>query len=308
MTDQLFFIVNPTAGNGRAAEIWREVRAEIKQYGLLYEFDLTQGPLTATGLVRQALRAGSRTIVVVGGDGTINEVVNGFFLGDGLIASDASLAIIPAGGGSDLARSLGVPSGARALGCLLHGRRVQLDVGRASFGDRSGTPAVRYFINNADVGIGARIAAGSQRFKVAGGRIAFFAATLIAVADATPWEGTLEIDGGRREAVCAISVVAALSPYTGGGMHVAPGAKMDDGFFDVVIIGAMDPPQLLLNLPRIYTGTHLSLPQVRHLRARQVRLETEGSPPFQLDGEVAGGGSVEFSLLPRAITVHVGAP
>src|SRR4029453_1941165 len=146
----------------------------------------------------------------------------------------------------------------------------------------------RYFLNNADVGIGAHVAAGGRGIKCVGGKAAFAAAGAAAGADtpprARPWRGAVGLDKGSPQQVDATTVVVALGPYTGGGMHIAPGARMEDGLFDVVTIGALTSRELLLNLlPRIYSGTHLSHPAARRAQAQLVRIETEGQPPVELD-------------------------
>jgi YegS/Rv2252/BmrU family lipid kinase len=269
---------------------------------------MSQGPLTATSFVRQALRAGADTVVAVGGDGTVNEAVNGFYLDDQQIRPGASLAIVPAGSSSDLARSLGVPTGRGALDALATGHTVPVDVGRAAFTDADGRPTVRHFLNNADVGIGARIADRGTSWKRMGGRAAFGLASLEVLARPDPWQGTLGLDDATPASVAAVSVVVALGPYTGGGMHVAPGARHDDGWFDVVTIGAMSAPELLANLVRVYLGTHLSHPSVQSARARVVRIATTGRPPIELDGEVVGVGGAEFRILSGDIPIHVGQP
>lgn len=303
----LFFIVNLAAGSGRAARVWRSMVEELRRRRIAYEYELTQGPLTATSFTRQALRAGAETVVAVGGDGTVNEVVNGFFLGEGPVGSGASMAVVPAGSSSDLARALRIPSGLAALNVLLDGRVIEIDVGRA-VAEEGGRPTVRYFANNADVGIGARIAAGGRRFKWAGGGIAFFLSSLEALADPQPWEGTIDIDGSGPEPVRAVTVVVALGPYTGGGMRIAPTAKVDDGAFDVVTVGPMNTAELLLNFPRVYLGTHLSHPKVSHRRATHVSVRTDDVPRIELDGEPWGSGNAEMELLPRALRARVPRP
>lgn len=304
----MFFIANPTAGNGRVARLWPELMDQAQRLGLRYECETTRGPLTATSFVRQALRAGAETIVAVGGDGTVSEAVNGFFLDDVPLSPGAALGIVPMGSSSDLARGLGIPGGPASLDVIAHGRAIAVDLGRASFRDAEGRPTVRYFANNADVGIGARIAARVGRWTWAGGQAAFLLSSLAGLVDPRPWEGTLAIDGADPSPVRAITVVVALGPYTGGGMHVAPAAKIDDGLFDVVTIDAMDRTELLANLPRLYAGTHLTHPGVHHARATEVRVESADAPPIELDGEVSGAGSVEFRILPRGIKIYVGKP
>ncbi len=300
----LFFIVDAGAGAARAARLWPAVVAELRRLGLSFEFEWTQGPLTGASFARQALRAGARTIVAVGDDGTVHEVVNGFFLDGEPLCPEASLALIPAGSSSVIARGLGIPGGLSALGLLVGGQPVAVDVGVATFAGGPGQPAVRYFLNNADVGMGGRVAAAGMRLKWAGALGRFFLAKVGALGDPRSWRGCMSVDGGEPEAIEAVSVIAALGPYP----RIAPQARMDDGLLDVVTVGAMDRGELLRNLPRVYTGHHLSHRRVRHARARTVRIESDDRPLIELDGEVVGAGGAEFRILPGAIRILVPAP
>jgi len=306
VTAPCFFIINPAAGHA-GVEAPR-LLARARALGIAFEYEWSRGGETATSFVRQALRAGATTIVAVGGDGTVNDVINGFFIDEELIKPDAALAIVPFGSSNDLTRALGIPASAAALDVLRNGRQIAVDVGRAEYLDLLGRPRVKYFMNNADVGIGARIALGAQRHKMLGGSLAFFAAALQAIVDPQPWQGTLALDDGAPEAVNAVTVVIALGPYTGGGMRIAPGAKLDDGMFDVVTIDALSSGELLANLPSIYTGAHLSHPAVHHARAQAIRIETGGAPRLEMDGEVAGAGSVAFRMLAGRIPMWVPRP
>lgn len=307
MAEAVFAVVNPTAGSGRARAVWPAVARALKARGLDFEFELTQGPMTAESFTRQALRAGADLIVAVGGDGTVNEVLNGFFLDDVPTRPDARLLIVAAGSSSDVARGHGIPDGVAAIDMLETGRVISIDIGRAAVTE-NGRPTTRYFLNNADVGIGGRIARDVNRFKWAGGKPAFFAASVLALLNPRPWTGRVRLDGGEPRATSAVSVLAALGPFTGGGMAVAPGAKWDDGMFDVVTVDAMSPSELLTHFPRIYQGTHLEHPGVHLERAKEILIETIDLPAIEADGEVIGTGGAELRVLPAALQVYVGRP
>jgi diacylglycerol kinase (ATP) len=307
MTAPVFVVVNPAAGSGRARRLWPAIAGRLRELGLDYQFEVTQGRETAESFTRQALRAGAETIVAVGGDGTFNEAVNGFFLDDEVVNPNARFVLVPAGSSSDVARGLAIPNGLAAVDLIRDGQLFPIDIGRATFTVR-GQGSVRYFVNNADAGIGARIASGGTHLKRAGGRAAFFLSSLLALANPRPWSGQVRLDDQEPRAVRAVSVVAALGPYTGGGMMVAPGAKWDDGLFDVITIDAMSPGALFSAFPRIYNGTHLSHPKVHQAQAREIVIETIEQPPIELDGEVVGSGGVGFRILPGAIPLYVPRP
>jgi len=266
---------------------------------------MTHGPGGATDLTRQALERGTEEIIVVGGDGTVNEVVNAFFIDGAPHPARASLAIVPAGSSCDIARNLGISARFAAIDALVRCQSVEVDVGRAVL---AGSDVNEwYFLNNADVGIGAQIARGARRLKRLGGRLAFFAATAGVLMRPSPWDGHVMLDDVGRS-VHALTVVVALGAYTAGGMRLAPGAKMDDGLFDVVTIDAMPAARLLFNLCRTYSGEHLRDPRIRAERARTVHVDTRTLQMIQLDGEEGGPAPATFTVLPRALSVYTPSP
>jgi diacylglycerol kinase family enzyme len=298
-----FFIVDPSA-----RRLWPTLVAELRRLGVQYEFEWTQGALTGVSFARQAIRAGARLVVAVGGDSTLNEVVNGFFLDGEPLRPDASVALIPAGS-SDVARSLAIPGGLAALGLLSHGRALSIDLGVASFEGAPGHPDLRYFVNTAGVGISGRFGNAFGLLERVGGPARQLLAGASVVADPSPWRGSMGLDGGAPEGLAALSVVIALGPYAWGGLAVAPPAKMDDGFFDVVTIGPMARVELLRLVSKVAVGgSALSHPHVRHARAREVRITPDGHPLIQIDGDVVGEGAVDFHILPGAIRIMVPPP
>ena len=294
-------IINPVAGAGSSMRVWPVLAARLRELGVPHVHEMTYGPGSATAITRQALQRDIERIVVVGGDGTVNEVVNGFFIDSAPVHANASLAIVPAGSSCDIARNLGLPARYAALDALIDDRTVTVDVGRADFAG-SGIDEW-YFLNNADVGFGAAIARGARRFKRLGGRFAFFAATAGVLIRPSPWDGQVMLDNVRRS-VRALTVVVALGAHTAGGMQLAPGARMDDGLFDVVTIDAMSAPRLFFNLCRTYSGAHVRDPRIHMERTRTVHVEPRGLQTIQLDGEERGHAPARFTVLPRSLRVH----
>ncbi|HEY3116466.1 MAG TPA: acylglycerol kinase family protein, partial [Chloroflexota bacterium] len=133
VTAAVFVVVNPAAGSGRGRALWPRVANRLRALGIDYEFEGTQGPLSAESFTRQALRQGVDTVVAVGGDGTFNEVVNGFFSDGAPTRAGASLLMVPAGSSSDIARGLGLSMGTAALDVLRHGQTKEIDLGRADY-------------------------------------------------------------------------------------------------------------------------------------------------------------------------------
>jgi YegS/Rv2252/BmrU family lipid kinase len=308
----LFLIVNPAARNGDAGRRWPIVAAALQEAGLSFRAALTEKAGDATRLTAEALRAGARTVVAVGGDGTANEVANGFFAADlpRLVAPEARFGYLPTGTGTDLARSLGFPrhdlaAAISALGPA--GRAARIDVARASFHDDQGNVLRRYFLVGADLGVGGETAA-MRRSTAAwatklGGFGAYLVAATLAIVRHQPRQVRYAIDDGPFDSIRADIIFVANGRYIGAGMRIAPDASLDDGLLDVLVLRAVPKPELLIRiLPATYRGAHLKHPAVLHRRARRLRVEGSGLL-LQMDGEPLGTAPAEFAVVPRALPI-----
>jgi YegS/Rv2252/BmrU family lipid kinase len=275
--------------------------SKASELGLEGEALLSDAPGRIVDLTRRAVEEGAELVVVVGGDGTVNEAVHG------LLSAGASceLAVVPCGTGDDFARTFGIPTKAdQALAVAVNGRERRVDAGRAGFGSGEGA-SERYFANFAGAGISGAIAlkgaATSRRF---GARAAYFWAT---IAVFTRWNSmpmTIEADGERREGRM-FEVIVANGVYAAGGMRIAPDASPDDGLFDVVLIGDVSKLDFTTTFPKIYRGTHVGHPKVEVLKARTVTITPETPLPVVLDGEQPGSTPVRLELLPGALRLRV---
>lgn len=300
-------IVNPAAANGRAAKLWPQLAAQLKARGLGGEVCLTTGPGEASDLTRRALQAGHETVIVVGGDGTINEVVNGFFAAGQAINPAARLGIVCCGTGADFVKSIGLPAGAAAIPHLAAGRTVALDLGLATFRGRDGRPAERYFLNFADVGLGGETVERVNRTtKAFGGFVSFLWGAAVTIFSYRAKSAEIILDDGEPVQQMVGDIVAANCQYFAGGMHMAPAASLTDGLFDVFVLGEAPKPQLLFDLlPRVYRGRHVGHPKVWWRRARRLAVRSTERLLLDVDGELAGMVDAEFRLLPRALPVIV---
>jgi diacylglycerol kinase (ATP) len=291
------FVVNPAAGNWSAGKRWPELVQRAAELGLSGEALLSDAPGRVTDLTRRAVEDGAELVVVVGGDGTVNEAVNGL-LGTG---ASCELAVVPCGTGDDFARTFGIPTNAeQALAVAAHGSARQVDAGRARLGS-----AERYFANFAGAGISGAIARrGAVTSRRLGARAAYFWAT---VAVFTRWSSvpmTIEADGVKREGRM-FEVIVANGAFAAGGMRVAPDASPDDGLFDVVLIGDVSKADFVTTFPKIYRGTHIGHAKVDVLKARAVTVTPEEPLPVVLDGEQPGSTPVSFEILPGALRLRV---
>jgi len=298
-------IVNPVAANGTVGKRWPRIRDLLRAEGAEFDAVLTERPGHATELACQALAEGHRTIVAVGGDGTVNEVVNGLMVG-GTVDPAVALGIVPGGTGADLARTLGIPRDDEgACRCLLRGRRRPIDLGEIIC-IREGREVRRYFANVAGLGFDGEVADLANRnplTKALGGTIPYLICLFITLVTYRNKNAAVSFDG-RSLRGRVNSVIVANGQYFGGGMHIAPHATPDDALLDLIILGDLGKLDFLANVPKVYRGTHLTHPKVDEYRGvKEVRVEAEERMFIQADGELVGQAPATFRVVPQALWV-----
>jgi len=298
-------IVNPQSAHGRTGKVWPRLYREIIAAGFNLDYVCTQGPDDATLLAAEALGRGQTRLLAVGGDGTVNEVLNGFFRNGTPLNPEAKLAIYGHGTGGDFLRTLGRPRTlADFLQVLAAEDTVRLDVGEVNFLDARANPRSRYFINVADVGLGGETAARVNRHsKRLGGRLSFLCGAVGSIITYRNKMMSCSVDGRVVAEGRLNSVMVANGRFFGGGMQIAPGAEPTDGLLDVVVLGDFSTPKLLYHLPKIYGGRHLGVDGVALHRGREVVVEAAERALLELDGEQPGETPVKFTILPAAIQV-----
>ena len=308
-----FVVINPRSAGGRTRKEWTSISRALNEYFPHFEFAFTRRRGDATSLTRNALCEGHHEIIAIGGDGTINEAVNGFFDSTGHIAPDAVLGFVTSGTGGDFRRTFEIQAGAHAGLARLRSAKVRrIDVGRISCLGADGIPTVRYFINIGSFGLSGVIVDAVNRARVAklfGGTFAFAFHSAAAMISYRARAVRLILDNGFDEIASVSTVAVANGQYFGGGMRVAPNAVPDDGEFDVVIMGASTKVRSLAELNQIYTGAHLNNPGVRVVRAHRLvaaPLAEHGarSVLIESDGESAGKLPATFDILPRALNLR----
>ncbi|HYZ06831.1 MAG TPA: diacylglycerol kinase family protein [Rubrobacter sp.] len=289
-------ICNPSSGGGSYDP--DEIRDELE--GLEVEWVQTEGPEDAIGAAEEWSEG---LLVVAGGDGTINDVVNG--LGRAGFPEGVTLGILPAGTGNDLAATLCIPEDPDlAKDVILQNRGRWLDVARV----RSDGIGERFFINVATGGLGAEISdANDEELKRRWGKLSYLRASLEVARNFDVRKLMLYIDGGERQ-VEAVNIAVGNCRYTGGGWPATPKANPEDGLLDVVIIENLGVTDLLNLTPAVLAESdYLDSDGVLFVRAKEIRVDTQ--PPgleFTVDGEVIGNEPTQFSVLPRALKVIVG--
>lgn len=297
------------AGNGRAAARWPAISAMAGDAFGPFAHAFTERPGHATELAREAVSRGMERIVAVGGDGTANEVANGLMLAPAGRGPVPGLAVIPCGTGSDFCRSLDVRSGpAAAIARIAGSTGRRIDVGLAEFHDTGGNRLRRHFINIATFGLSGTISArinDRTRAALLPGPLRYLTGTLGALARYQPPRMRLWIDGTMIERDVYLAAVANAC-FFGGGMRIAPEAKLDDGLFDIVILDAIPRMRLARKIARVYRGTHLAEPEITCMRGSHVIAQTVSPDACQsglldLDGENPGMLRAEFRILPKAL-------
>lgn len=293
-------ILNPQSANGRTARALPRVREELAALAPGTAFLETQAPGHATDLTRQALLDGYTRILSVGGDGTHFEVTNGFFDGPDLVNPEASMALLPFGSGSDLAKTLGIPQKFEGLPTALSNNVIGADVCHVTYTTHDGSLGSRVFINVAHIGIGGDVAERVNRVgKCMGGFLAFLAGTIISLILYKNKHMRLDLDGVIREQRFK-DVILANAQFDGGGMHVAPNARIDNGTVEAYVIGNIGRLESLRNLPRVYKGTLDERDDVDYLRIARLTATSDERVLLNLDGEQCGRLPATFEVLPGA--------
>ncbi len=309
--EEVKLIVNPIAGGGTIGKHWPRIRRILRAEGLEFEASLSERKGHATELARQALNGGYKTVVALGGDGTVNEVINGLMAeGKEAIDPEVVLGIIPGEKGNDLARTLGIPFDyASACRKLLSGKAVPLDLGRVTY-TYHGHEGQRYFVNIAGLGFdGEVVRRVTPRLRgLSNPTVRYLSGLLLTLATYKNREARIALEGEELRQR-AFSIVVCNGRYFGGGMEIAPQAEPDDGLFDVIVIGDFAKWEILSNLSRVYRGTHLAHPKVKLYRAKEIKIWTEARAGegmlLQADGELLGETPANFELIPGAIKVLI---
>lgn len=307
MDTKVFFVVNPVSAGKKTVKEWSSFEKRLKEKGLKFDWAFTDYPEHATGITREVLKSGYDLVVSVGGDGTMNEVVNGFFDMDNLINPEAKLAIFSRGTGCDFIRSFGIKKDIEGFYNVLKRNNVQkLDVGKTTFCKESGETRSKFFLNIADVGLGAETTRRVNRTrKHLKGFFAFLIGAILSIFKHHNGIITIEIDGQQVKTGRMNSVVIANARYFGGGMYISPKSKADDGFLDIIEIGDLNKLELIKNFHLIYKGEHLTHPQVTAYRGKQIKIISEPDGLLELDGEQLGKTPAYFEIIPQAINLLV---
>jgi YegS/Rv2252/BmrU family lipid kinase len=297
-------IANPTSLGRAASRRSKSLEAKLRSALGPLDIEFTRAPRDAERIAREGVRSGIERIIVAGGDGTLSEVVTGL-LSAGL-GDYAAIGLLPIGTAGDFARGLGEPSEIDAsIERLSKGNTIRVDAGRAIYRTDGREAVTSYFVNIASLGLSGDVAELVNRTgKMLTGRLSYLIGALRGVARYRSEPVSISVDGKRVfEGALAVAAIAN-GPCFGGGMRIAPNARVDDGVFDWVIVPAMSSLSLLRKIPLLYSGTHLRDPRILHGRGQIVEARAMNGPiRIDVDGESLGTLPARFELLPGAITL-----
>ena len=300
MNEKAVFLVNPAAGNGATGKRWPELAHRANMLGLTGETLFSERPGHLIELARGAVDGGATLVIAAGGDGTLNEVVNG------IAGRDVELATIPLGTGMDFGRTYGIPKRFDdAVRVALDGATRTIDAGRVRYRTWDGEDAERWFANVGSVGMSGAVAQRANGMsKALGGKATFFYALTRVFLEWENTEVTVTLDDGERRGRMH-DVVVANGVWHGGGMKLAPDASPDDGLFDVVLIGDVGKVDFLTTAPKIYRGRHVAHAKVDVLRSKRVAVDSDERLPIEVEGEQVGTTPAVFEVVPGALRLRV---
>lgn len=296
-------IINPVAGAYSTRRKWPLISQRLKEVGLSFDHEYTEGVGHAIELARAATNDGYQFLVAVGGDGTVNEVANGILSSTSL--NGTTLGVVSTGTGSDFVRSLGIPRDyAKACSSLTSSQRLLIDVGVVEYMN-AGKSERRFFVNGAGVGFDAEVvrATGSLP-KYFGGTIPYVVGLLRSLLGYQTKSVALRV-GNQVETKRILTMVVSNGCYFGGGMRVAPQAELCDSLLDVMTVGNIGKFELLKAFPTIYKGTHITHPKVRLEKATYIAVESSERVLVHADGELLGETPASFWLVPAALSIVV---
>lgn len=289
-------ILNPSAGSVRDLDDLVKQIAQLPKA----EVQMTTKAGSAARLARAALRKGCKMIVAAGGDGTLNEVINGIREN----AGDARVGLIPLGTGNDFARTLGLPTGLEAaLDVLRAGHTRAIDLVRVT------SDKVRYFLNVSAGGFSGLVDEKlTPKMKKTWGPLAYLRSAAAALPELRAYRTTLAFDNSESLTLDLYNVVVANGRYVGGGTLIAPEASVGDGLLDIILIQKRSAPELALLVAQVVVGAHLSSDAIVFRRAARLTVNSKPGMWFNVDGELVGNEPACFEILPRALRFVVPKP
>ena len=299
-------IVNPESNRGRTRKRWGEIREGLRHFVREFKFEFTEKPQHATDIAREAIKDGAELVIGVGGDGTMNEIANGFYEDRRIINPEATLGVVPSGTGCDLIKSLNIPPGLRgALQVITGAPSVRMDVGRVRYTANSGAEEERFFLNIADFGLGGEVVREVTERRLRRKATSYVRCLISTMARYRSKSVRIRIDGRDLPDGEYLIGAVANGKIFGKGMRVAPGAELDDGLFDSVLIRGFRFFEFCRHGWKLMNGSHVTHPKVTVVKGRKVEAwPGEGENVLlELDGDQLGRLPAVFEIVPRNLLI-----
>ncbi|MBK7031055.1 MAG: diacylglycerol kinase family lipid kinase [Bacteroidales bacterium] len=308
MSTEWFVIVNPNAGKRKGQHDWLTIARLLGEAGIEFINIFTEHRDHAMLLARKYIEKGFRNIIVVGGDGTLNEVVNGIFTQKHISPSEVTLAMIPVGTGNDWCRMYKIPSDYKeAISIIAKANIFLQDAGMVKYYSSLGQEKTRYFLNMAGMGFDALVAkkTNRQKDKGKGGPLSYFVNIFSSLFYYKATKTTVVLDNESvTQEVFSMSV--GICQYNGGGMKQAPDAKSDDGLFDLTIIRNIGKFKVIRNVVKLFDGSFTRLPEVSTFRSSHIIIKSIFPMYLEVDGESLGHTPFEFTIIPQTLRIITG--
>jgi YegS/Rv2252/BmrU family lipid kinase len=299
-------IVNPESNRGRTRKRWEEIRAGLKSFIREFKFEFTEKPFHATDLAREAIKDGADLVIGVGGDGTMNEIANGFYEDSRIINPEATLGLVPSGTGCDLVKSLNIPAGLRgALQVITDAPSVRMDVGRVRYRSNAGAEEERLFLNVADFGLGGEVVRRVTERRLQRKASSYVRCLVTTMIQYKNKRVRIRVDGENLPDGEYLIGAVANGKIFGKGMKVAPDARLDDGLFDSVLVKGFRFLEFCRHGWKLMNGSHVTHPKVTVIRGRKVEAwPGEGEDVLlELDGDQLGRLPATFEIIPRNLLI-----
>lgn len=287
----ILFIVNPVAGKGKAKELVPLIENECREHKIDYLIKYTSAPTDGTNIASWGVKNGFERIIAVGGDGTVNDVLNG------IAGTDAALGVIPGGSGNDFIRSINKHNDVNIIiEDNIYGKIIKSDLGLCNG---------KYFINVASSGFDAKVVLETQNIKkVLSGSLAYLAALIKTIFIYRGEEMSISIDD-RLYKENTLLIAVANGKYYGGGMQPTPKAEIDDGYFDICHIKQVGKAKMLALFPMFIKGKHEKIREVSMLRGKKIKIESADKLPVNIDGETFYSNKIDFEMIPSGINIII---
>lgn len=302
-------VVNPTAGSGKAR---KAVPFILKKFREISKSEIriayTNCADDAIFLTHDAIVDGASMVVSVGGDGTINEVINGFFINKIPINPLCELGVIDCGTGGGYASTVNLPDSIdKQIELILQSTAVSIDLGCVDFINSSNKPTSRFFVGECQTGIGSLVVSKiGSKLKAIAGRYAFFLVSTVAALTLKPSALKVKYDDNQEEEHRLLGLVVGNGIVCGGGMKLTPNAKLNDGLFDVLLIHNMGLIQRLMNLSKVYSGKHILSQHFSIKKCKKITIQCDLPVSLEADGELLGYSPFSVEIFPQVIKVKAG--